>query len=67
MMGTHVRLALKTLLRMIMGGQDGTNVRLALKTLLRSMMGGLCVSRANNTRSEETLTHIRGPERWPRM
>ena len=45
----------------------GTHVRLALKTLLRMIMGGLCVSPATNTRFEETLTHIRGPDRWVRL
>ena len=63
-MGTQVRLALKTLLRTIMGGLDGTNVRRALKILLRTIMCGLCVSQANNvdyvsqannTRSEKLL------------
>ena len=66
-MGTQVRQALKTPLRTIMGRLDGTNVRLAMKTHLRTIIGGLCVSPANNTRFEETLTRIRGPERWARV
>ena len=47
-MGMQVRLALKTLLRTIMGGLDGTNVRLALETHLRTIFGGLCMSQAKN-------------------
>ena len=50
-----------------MGGLDGTNVRLALNKHLRTIFGGLCVSPANTTRFEETLTRIRGPERWARV